>query len=79
MEFYVGVLKELSKFDEFVDRAKNDDISLATVYGMEKSKLILYAMSQQDNKKLILKLLDGCIQKESVFFVLTPKLSYFQF
>ena len=64
MEFYDGLLRELNKFDEFVDRAKNDDISLATVYGMEKSKFILYAMSQQDNKKLILKLLDGCIQKE---------------
>lgn len=68
MEFYDGVLKELSKFDEFVNRAKNDDISLATVYGMEKSKFILYAMSQQDNKKLILKLLDGCIQKGIWFF-----------
>ena len=64
MEFYDGLLKELSKFDEFVDRAQNDDLSLATVYGMEKSKFILYAMSQQDNKKLILKLLDGCIRKE---------------
>ena len=51
MEFYDGLLNELSKFDEFVDRAKNDDLSLATVYGMEKSKFILYAMSQQDNKK----------------------------
>ena len=51
MEFYDGLLKELSKFDEFVDRAQNDDLSLATVYGMEKSKFILYAMSQQDNKK----------------------------
>lgn len=64
MEFYDGLLNELSKFNEFVDRAKDDDLSLATVYGMEKSKFILYAMSQQDNKKLILKLLDGCIQKE---------------
>lgn len=54
----------MSKYDEFVDRAKNEDLSLATVYGMEKSKFILYAMSQQDNKKLILKLLDGCIRKE---------------
>lgn len=64
MEFYDGLLKELSKFDEFVDRAKSEDISLATVYGMEKSKFILYALSQQDNKKLNLKLLDGCIQKQ---------------
>ncbi len=64
MEFYDGLLNELSKFNEFVDRAKNEDLSLATVYGMEKSKFILYAMSQQENKKLILKLLDGCIQKE---------------
>lgn len=64
MEFYDGLLKELSKFDEFVDRAKSEDISLATVYGMEKSKFILYALSQQDNKKLNLKLLDGCIRKE---------------
>ena len=64
MEFYDGLLNELSKFNEFVDRAKDDDLSLATVYGMEKSKFILYAMSQQENKKLILKLLDGCIQKE---------------
>ena len=48
MEFYDGLLKELNKFDEFVDRAKNDDLSLATVYGMEKSKFILYAMSQQE-------------------------------
>lgn len=51
MEFYDGLLNELGKFDEFVDRVKNDDLSLATVYGMEKSKFILYAMSQQDNKK----------------------------
>ena len=51
MEFYDGLLNELSKFNEFVDRAKDDDLSLATVYGMEKSKFILYAMSQQDNKK----------------------------
>ena len=79
MEFYDEMINELIKFNDFVDRAKNDDISLATVYGMKKSKFILYAMSQQDNKKLILKLLDGCIQKESGFFVLTPKLSYFQF
>lgn len=64
MEFYDGLLNELSKFNEFVDRAKDDDLSLATVYGMEKSKFILYAMSQQDNKKLTLKLLDGCIRKE---------------
>lgn len=48
MEFYDGLLNELNKFDEFVDRAKDDDLSLATVYGMEKSKFILYAMSQQD-------------------------------
>ena len=64
MEFYDGLLNELRKFDEFIDRAKKEDLSLATVYGMEKSKFILYAMSQQDNKKLILKLLDGCIRKE---------------
>lgn len=51
MEFYDGLLNELSKFNEFVDRAKDDDLSLATVYGMEKSKFILYAMSQQENKK----------------------------
>ena len=51
MEFYDGLLNKLGKFDEFVDKAKNDDLSLSTVYGMEKSKFILYVMSQQDDKK----------------------------
>lgn len=53
MEFYDGLINELSKFDEFADRAKEDDFSLAIVYGMEKSKFVLYAMSQFDNKKTI--------------------------
>lgn len=36
MEFYDGLLNELIKFNDFVDRAKKDDFSLASVYGMEK-------------------------------------------
>ena len=41
MEFYDEMINELIKFNGFVDRAKKDDFSLASVYGMEKTSFIL--------------------------------------
>ena len=80
MEFYDEMINELIKFNDFVDRAKKDDFSLASVYGMGKNKLHFISNIACTNKRLNLKLLYGCIQKEIWgFFVLTPKLSYLQF
>ena len=41
MEFYDEMINELIKFYDFVDRAKKDDFSLASVYEMEKTSFIL--------------------------------------
>lgn len=64
MEFYDDLVKETKKFLNFVERANRGDRTIAQVYGYEKSKFLLYAMSVYDDKKMLTKIVDGCIKHE---------------